>query len=170
MIGFPKLEVHREVRRQAGRRPFRIALLALATLVGSAMPVVAQTAESSAPQPTLYQQLGGYDGVHEFVSRVFPRVAQHPQLRHLFQGHGANSQQRQLQLVVELICQRVGGPCAYLGRDMAPVHVGLGISASDWDTFMAIIDHALDEARYAPGVRTRFREIWASFREGVVEP
>src|SRR5690606_37720448 len=141
--------------------------LAIALHVALTAPE-AQTAEGrAAPAPTLYQELGGYDGVHEFVALVFPRAAQHPQPRRMFLGHGADSQQRQFQLVVELICQRTGGPCAYIGRAMKPVHVGLGITAAEWDVFMAIIDRGLDEKAYPEPLRTRFRELWASFRDGV---
>lgn len=147
-------------------------MLGVALLLSS---VPAQAAAQGSPSPlvadsSLYQRLGGYDGVHEFVALVFPRVAQHPQLRRMFQGHGADSQQRQFQLVVELVCQRTGGPCAYIGRAMKPVHVGLGITPADWNTFMAIIDRGLDEMKYPPEVRTEFRALWASFRDGVVEP
>ena len=80
----------------------------------------------TAPAQTLYQRLGGYDGVTAYVALVFPRVAQHADLKHLFRGHGKDSQQRQFQLVVELICQRTGGPCGYVGRAMPPVHDGRG--------------------------------------------
>jgi hemoglobin len=148
-------------------------VLALAILLSASFPSAQAQAMAPPPaqqRPTLYQQLGGYDGVHEFVALVFPRVAQHPQLRHMFQGHGADSQQRQFQLVVEMVCQRTGGPCAYIGRDMTAVHVGLGITAANWETFMAIIDRGLDEKKYSPPVRAAFREMWASFRDSVVEP
>jgi hemoglobin len=72
--------------------------------------------------------------------------------------------------VVELICHRTGGPCAYIGREMRQVHVGLGITAADWETFMGIIDAGLEERKYPAHVRSRFRHLWASFRSGVVEP
>ena len=94
-------------------------------------PVFGQT---SSPRQTLYQRLGGYDGVSSYVALVFPRVAQHPELTHMFRGHGKDSQQRQFQLVVELICQKTGGPCGYIGRPMTPVHDGLGISEANWST------------------------------------
>jgi hemoglobin len=118
---------------------------------------------------TLYQRLGGYDGVTAYIGLVFPRVADHPDLRHLFRGHGKDSQQRQFQLVVELICQRTGGPCAYVGRPMTPVHDGLGITEAQWSTFMTIIDAGLKEKRYPPDVRDEFLAVWRSFHDGVVQ-
>ena len=89
--------------------------------------------------------------------------------RHMFRGHGKDSQQRQFQLVVELICQKTGGPCAYIGRPMTPVHDGLGISEANWTTFMKIISDGMDEKKYPSDVRDEFLAMWRSFHDGVVQ-
>lgn len=128
--------------------------------------VLGQTAK---PRETLYQRLGGYDGVASYVALVFPRVAQHPELAHMFLGHGKDSQQRQFQLVVELICQKTGGPCTYPGRPMIAVHDGLGITEANWSTFMKIISGGMNEKRYPADVRDQFLATWRSFHDGVVQ-
>lgn len=120
-------------------------------------------------KPTLYKRLGGYDGVTDYVALVFPRVATHPALAHLFRGHGKDSQQRQFQLVVELVCNATGGPCSYTGRDMRKVHDGLGISDEGWAVFMKIIADGMDEKRYPDDVKKDFLEVWKRFRPVVVE-
>ena len=125
--------------------------------------------QPSTSRPTLYQRLGGYDGIASYIAVVFPRVAQHPELAHMFRGHGKDSQQRQFQFVVELICQKTGGPCAYVGRPMPPVHDGLGITDVNWSTFMKIISDGMDEKKYPADVRDEFLYIWRSFRDGVVQ-
>ena len=150
--------------RHAGAAVCLAALCAGASLA----PSYAQTSTTAARQP-LYQRLGGYDGVQAYVALVFPRVAQHPDLVHMFRGHGKDSQQRQFQMVVELICQRTGGPCAYTGRPMVPVHDGLGITDAHWATFMRIIGDGMEEKRYPPEVRDEFLAIWSAFRGGVVQ-
>ena len=128
-------------------------------------PVLGQTA----PSQTLYQRLGGYDGVTAYVALVFPRVAQHADLKHLFRGHGKDSQQRQFQLVVELICQRTGGPCGYVGRAMPPVHDGLGITEAQWTTFMTIVREGMNERGYPVPVRDEFLVVWRAFHDDVVQ-
>ncbi len=125
---------------------------------------------ATAQQPTLYQQLGGYDGVVAYVSLVFPRVVQQPELAHFFGGHGTDSQQRQFQMVVELVCQKSGGPCVYIGRPMPTVHTGLAITEANWSTFMRIISGGMDERRYPDEVKRRFLELWRGFHDSVVEP
>jgi hemoglobin len=125
--------------------------------------------QTATPRETLYQRLGGYDGVTSYVALVFPRVAQHPELAHMFRGHGKDSQQRQFQLVVELICQKTGGPCAYVGRPMMPVHDGLGITEANWSTFTRILSDGMNEKRYPADVRDEFLAMWRSFHDGVVQ-
>jgi hemoglobin len=87
----------------------------------------------------------------------------------MFRGHGKDSQQRQFQLVVELICQKTGGPCAYVGRPMMPVHDGLGITEAHWSTFMRILSDGMNEKRYPADVRDEFLAMWRSFHDGVVQ-
>ena len=139
----------------------------LSSVVLQPLPAAAQ-GQAGDPRPTLYQRLGGYDGVASFIALVFPRVAQHPELAHMFRGHGKDSQQRQFQLVVELVCQRTGGPCAYLGRPMPPVHDGLGITDAHWSIFMKIIADGVSEKQYPADVRDEFLALWRSFHDGVV--
>ena len=124
--------------------------------------------QTSSPRQTLYQRLGGYDGVASYVALVFPRVAQHPELHTCFADTG-NSQQRQFQLVVDLICQKTGGPCAYIARPMTPVHDGLGISEANWSTFMKIISDGMNEKNYPSDTRDEFLAMWRSFHDGVVQ-
>lgn len=144
----------------------RLALLTLLVSGALVRPAIAQTVN---PRHTLYERLGGYHGIASYIALVFPRVAQHPDLAHLFRGHGKDSQQRQFQLVVELICQKTGGPCVYLGRQMMPVHDGLGITDAQWDTFMTIVTQGMREKNYASDVRDEFLAIWRDFRKGVVQ-
>jgi hemoglobin len=148
----------------------RTAVLGLVLWSVMLQPVhPASQGQASNSRPTLYQRLGGYDGVASYVALVFPRVAQHPELAHMFRGHGKDSQQRQFQFVVELICQKTGGPCAYVGRPMAPVHDGLGITEANWSTFMKIITDGMTEKKYPADVREEFLAIWRSFHDSVVE-
>lgn len=147
----------------------RIAVRLTLCLLVAATAIAPVRAGDRPTATTLYQRLGGYDGVSAYVALVFPRVAEHPDLRHLFRGHGKDSQQRQFQLVVELICQRTGGPCAYIGRQMGPVHDGLGITEAQWTTFMTIIEGGLKEKQYPADVRDEFRAVWRSFHDGVVQ-
>jgi hemoglobin len=136
----------------------------------AAAPAHSQDRPASPASPTLYSRLGGYDGIAKFVDTAFPRVATHPQLRRLFQGHARDSQVRQRQLILDALCQACGGPCAYTGRAMKPVHTGLGITSSDWAVFIGILGGALDELKVSPADRGEFLGLLERrFRPDVVE-
>lgn len=152
-----------------GRR--LLALGGMAALAWfAAVPARSQDRPASSTTPTLYSRLGGYDGIAKFVDTAFPRVAGHPQLRRLFQGHARDSQVRQRQLILDALCQASGGPCAYIGRDMKPVHTGLGIASSDWSVFIGILGGTLDELKVSPVDRKEFLGLLESrFRPDVVE-
>jgi hemoglobin len=114
--------------------------------------------------------LGGYDAIAGFVDTAFPRVATHPQLTHLFRGHSQSSQMRQRQLIVDALCAATGGPCLYTGRDMKPVHVGLGITAAHWETFMGILSAAATERKFGAAEKTEFLTLLNTrFKPSVVE-
>lgn len=149
-------------------KTLRTAIVTTLCIAALASTRPSAQAPTTATRPSLYERLGGYDGIAAYIGLVFPRVAQHPELAHMFRGHGKDSQQRQFQLVVELVCQKTGGPCAYIGRPMPPVHDGLGITAANWTTFMKIIADGMEEKRYPADVRAEFLQVWRGFHDGVV--
>lgn len=137
-----------------------LTVVVQATLVlacTAAGPVWAQQQPATpSPGPTLYARIGGYDFVARFVDTAFPRVASHPQLRRLFQGHSQDSLMRQRQLIVDGLCQAFGGPCLYIGRPMKPLHTGLGITSADWTTFVGILSSTLGELKVPSTERQEF--------------
>src|SRR5262245_17743609 len=151
-------------------RSHLLALSGAAALACLAVPAQSQDLPASPTSPTLYSRLGGYDGIAKFVDTAFPRVASHPQLRRLFQGHARDSQVRQRQLIVDALCQATGGPCAYTGRPMKPVHTGLGITGSDWTVFIGILGGVLDDLKVSLSDRKEFLGLLNyRFRPDVVE-
>jgi hemoglobin len=154
-----------------GVRPAGILRLAAAILaVGFASLSASVSGEEPAPAPSLYQRVGGYDFIAKFVDTAFPRVAGHPQLKRLFQGHSVDSQLRQRQLIVDALCAEMGGPCIYIGRPMKPLHEGLGITGSDWAVFMEIIESALIELDVSESERRDWLRLFnETFRPGIVE-
>lgn len=94
---------------------------------------------------SLYKRLGGYDQIAAFVDLAFPRVAAHPDLAQFFVGHANESKYRQRQLIVDKLCSTLQGPVVYIGRPLESVHQGLNITEKQWETFMGIIEAAMDE-------------------------
>lgn len=87
-------------------------------------------------QKSLYERLGGYDGLTAFESDVLPRLQADAQLGRFWQNRGDDGVAREKQLLIDYLCSVTGGPVYYTGRDMKTSHKGMKISESDWSIFL----------------------------------
>lgn len=87
-------------------------------------------------EQSLYDRLGGYDGITGFVNNLLPRLESDPQLGRFWQNRGDDGIAREKQLLIDYLCANAGGPVYYTGRDMKVSHKGMQISESDWSLFM----------------------------------
>ncbi len=85
---------------------------------------------------TLYERLGGYEGITTFVENLLPRLEADQQLGRFWQHRGDDGVAREKQLLIDYLCSSAGGPMYYTGRDMKTSHVGMKISDDDWSIFM----------------------------------
>ena len=86
-------------------------------------------------QKSLYERLGGYDGITAFVNNLLPRLQADSQLGRFWQNRGDDGVEREKQLLIDYFCSNAGGPMFYTGRDMKVSHKGMKISESDWSIF-----------------------------------
>lgn len=87
-------------------------------------------------QPSLYDRLGGYDGILAFVNDLLPRLQGDSLLGRFWQHRGDDGIAREKQLLIDYLCFCSGGPMYYTGRDMKLSHTGMKISDADWATFL----------------------------------
>jgi hemoglobin len=90
------------------------------------------------PSPSLYDRLGGYDGVAAIVDDLLPRLLGDPILTVYWKGKCKDSLKKDRQLIVDFLGSAFGGPVTYVGRSMKVSHEGLGITDEEWNRF---IDH-----------------------------
>ena len=86
---------------------------------------------------TLYERLGGYDGITGFVNNLLPRLQSDSQLGRFWKNRGEDGVAREKQLLIDYLCANAGGPIYYTGRDMKLSHEGMRISESDWSVFLS---------------------------------
>ena len=86
-------------------------------------------------EKTLYERLGGYDGITGFVENLLPRLKADSLLGRFWQNRGDNGVEREKQLLIDFLCASSGGPVYYTGRDMSLSHKGMKISVKDWTVF-----------------------------------
>ena len=87
-------------------------------------------------QKSLYERLGGYDGVAAFANDLLPRLQADSQLGRFWQNRGDDGIAREKQLLIDYLCSNAGGPMYYTGRDMKTSHEGMKISEKDWSIFL----------------------------------
>ena len=87
-------------------------------------------------EKSLYDRLGGYDGVTAFANDLLPRLQGDSQLGRFWQNRGSDGIAREKQLLIDYLCHVAGGPMYYTGRDMKTSHKGMKISESDWSLFL----------------------------------
>ena len=87
-------------------------------------------------QKSLYERLGGYDGVTTFVNDLLPRLQADSQLGRFWQNRGDDGIAREKQLLIDFLCSSAGGPMYYTGRDMKTSHKGMRIRDNDWSVFL----------------------------------
>ena len=118
---------------------------------------------------TLYTRLGGYDAIAAVCDDLLPRLRSDPQLARFWQHRGADGIRREQQLLVDFLCAAAGGPLYYTGRDMKLSHVGMGISAGDWDRFIGHLEATLDTFKVPAAERAAVLAFIDSTKADIVE-
>jgi len=103
------------------------------------------TTLSIAKEATLYKRLGGYEAINTLLTDFHVRLRENSQLGRFWKYRGTDGKERELQLLVDYVCYRTGGPVHYSGRDMGTTHIGMKISQSDWKIFIKLLKQSLNK-------------------------
>jgi len=98
----------------------------------------------AAPPQTLYDRLGGKEGVDAVVDSFTKNLLADPRVNKAFKKSKDGLAQFK-QHMAEQICQLGGGPCQYSGKSMADAHKGMGITDAQFDAVVEDLKLALDE-------------------------
>jgi hemoglobin len=118
---------------------------------------------------TLYARLGGYDAIWAVANDLLPRLMSDERLKRFWQHRGADGLRREKQLLVDFLASSAGGPVYYTGRDVPTTHRGMGITADDWNRFLAHLNQTLDCFEVGPQERSEVLAFIDSTRSGIVE-
>ena len=118
---------------------------------------------------SLYTRLGGYDAIAAATDDLLERLTSDPQIGIYWRGHSKDSMKRDRQLIVDFLCEALGGPIIYRGRDMKTSHEGLNINESDWQVFVKHTEATLDHFGVQGTEREEFLAAAASLKGDIVE-
>lgn len=99
---------------------------------------------------TLYERLGGREGIHAIISDVVDFHLKNPVIAARFR---ASNVEKLKQLAHEFFCAGAGGPEKYSGRDLREAHAGMNISEQEYVAVMDDVVAALRKHGVEAGAR-----------------
>ncbi len=121
------------------------------------------------PTPSLYERLGGYDGIAAVVDDLLRRLLGDPRLSVYWKGKCRDSLKKDRQLFVDFLGSAFGGPVVYPGRDMKTSHDGLGITENEWNRFIEHVVATLKNLAIAERETIEFLAAARSLKGDVVQ-
>jgi hemoglobin len=94
-------------------------------------------------QESLYKRLGGYDALAAVTDDFIGRLAANKDISRFFVGLSDDSKTKVRQHIIDFLCNKTGGPCAYIGRTMKDTHKGLKITENDWKISAGLLGETL---------------------------
>ena len=95
-------------------------------------------------EASLFERIGGVEGVTRLVGRFYARVLADPELRPYFEGVSVEKLQR---MQLEFFSAALDGPSAYSGRGLQHAHQGHRISRAH---FQAFVEHLFETLKDFP--------------------
>lgn len=148
------------MKMQITRRIVAITLLSMSTFFA-----LGAAAEEEAAAPSLYERLGGADGLSQIVRDTIALHHENPDITHFFNdvdddvlaGH-----------VIAFFAAGTGGPANYQGRDMTTAHASMDISDAVYDSAVADVLKAVKANGVDAGSAAEVAAILESLRPAVM--
>jgi hemoglobin len=129
----------------------------------------AEALDAAPPPPkTLYDRLGGKEGVSAVVDLFAKNLTADPRVNKLFKKSKDNLDHFK-QALADQLCQAAGGGCTYGGKPMKDVHKGMQITDSQFDAVVEDLKLALDEKGVGETEKSELFAAIAPMREDIVE-
>lgn len=118
-----------------------------------------------APPRTLYDDLGGKDGVGQIVELLLTRISDDPRIADHFAAVDILNLNDKL---IEQICFESGGPCTYTGRDMVEAHASRKVSNADFNALVEDLTWAMDQRKVPRTAQNRLLARLAPMHKDIV--
>jgi len=122
-------------------------------------------AATATAQNSLYDELGGKDGISNLMADMLYEVAGDERIADQFADSDID---RVHQMLTEQVCEITGGPCTYSGDDMVKVHTGLNITQADMNALVENLIIAMERAEISVSAQNRLLSLLAAMHDEVV--
>ncbi len=106
----------------------------------------------AAAADTLYNDLGGKEGVVAVVDQFLWNLADNKQVSHYFVE---TNLERFRDKLIEYVCQAAQGPCTYSGDSMERTHKHMGVTITDFNVTVESLILAMESRHINTGVQNR---------------
>lgn len=117
------------------------------------------------PTPSLYERLGGWDGINQVVRDTIANHQKNPAIAHFFADTDTDKLAAH---VTAFFAAGTGGPAKYEGRDMTSAHATMGLSDADYDHAVADVLRAVDANGIGATEKAEVAAILESLRPAVL--
>ncbi len=129
-----------------------IKIIKMFLFVAIVFSMTTASAQNSSEQPTLFERLGGTEGISSIVDDVVAAHLENPAIKAIFIPY-KDQPERLAQIkkhLVDFFSAGSGGPVTYTGRDMPTTHRGMNISPAEYmavmdDIMMVLGQHKIDD-------------------------
>ncbi|HEX4458012.1 MAG TPA: hypothetical protein VIA18_08570, partial [Polyangia bacterium] len=115
----------------------------------------------------IYDVLGGKPGIVSLVDDFVGRALKDERVRHRFDRSNVAHFKAML---VDQVCERLGGPCKYTGQDMRTAHIGMHISDAEYDALTEDFRAALATRHMPEDLQKQLLALRDHQRADIVEP
>jgi len=140
-------------------------------LIAALMLMSACATQSSKPQASLYDRLGGKKAIDMVVNDFFDTVGGNPRIQNPKVGEqlAKIDINRLKQLMANQGCMATGGPCQYTGRDMKSSHVELAITNEEFDYVVDDLVKTLNQYKVPDPKQKELLGLLAPMRADIVQ-
>ena len=139
--------------------------LALGLLIATFAAAPASFAGETEQGPSLYERLGGWDGIGQIVNDTVALHLENPEIAHYFDGVDTD---KLVAHVTAFFAAGTGGPAKYEGRDMTTAHADMNMSDADFDSAVADVLTALGKNGIGDAEKAEVAAILESLRPAVM--
>lgn len=153
------------LRRASSSIPRMRTALVFAALAILALMAGCTTTFSSAPTPSVYEQLGGEPVVRKFVEDFTYLMATDDRVAEIF----AFTDWAKFRPVMhDFLCEVAGGGCTYHGPDMVSAHRGIGITHGEFNVSVENMQKAMTKNDIPLSAQNRLLALLAPMRGDIV--
>lgn len=148
----------------------RIALLSMALTLGASFAPFA-SAQQPGAQKSLYDRLGGLQGITVVVDDFINRLVANKELNRnpaIDAGRKRSPAPYLKFQVSQMVCDASGGPCKYTGQAMAESHAHLNISDKEWRVMAREFKKSLDKFKVQAAERKELFDIVGTTKADIV--